>query len=138
MRITVFGSGYVGLVTGACLADAGNQVVCVDVDYRNPGACAACVGFCLTVPLAGAAERDQIRAGTGRRGPLPLVHTLLHELRGAHEVFIDVGVDNPADGALLVTDDGSNSIWRVQYVGADKTGQIAQSVPRQPEQLARR
>ncbi len=32
MRITIFGSGYVGLVTGACLADAGNQVVCVDVD----------------------------------------------------------------------------------------------------------
>jgi UDPglucose 6-dehydrogenase len=32
MRITVFGSGYVGLVTGACLADAGNHVVCVDVD----------------------------------------------------------------------------------------------------------
>ena len=32
MRITIFGSGYVGLVTGACLADAGNHVVCVDVD----------------------------------------------------------------------------------------------------------
>jgi UDPglucose 6-dehydrogenase len=35
MRITIFGSGYVGLVTGACLADAGNQVVCVDVDQRK-------------------------------------------------------------------------------------------------------
>jgi UDPglucose 6-dehydrogenase len=32
MRVTVFGSGYVGLVTGTCLADAGNHVVCVDVD----------------------------------------------------------------------------------------------------------
>src|SRR6185312_17129457 len=32
MRVTIFGSGYVGLVTGACLADAGNDVVCVDVD----------------------------------------------------------------------------------------------------------
>ena len=32
MRVTIFGSGYVGLVTGACLADAGNQVVCVDID----------------------------------------------------------------------------------------------------------
>jgi len=31
MRVTIFGSGYVGLVTGACLADAGNHVVCVDV-----------------------------------------------------------------------------------------------------------
>jgi UDPglucose 6-dehydrogenase len=32
MHVTIFGSGYVGLVTGACLADAGNHVVCVDVD----------------------------------------------------------------------------------------------------------
>src|SRR5271166_5174249 len=35
MRITIFGSGYVGLVTGACFADAGNHVVCVDVDPRK-------------------------------------------------------------------------------------------------------
>jgi UDPglucose 6-dehydrogenase len=32
MRVTIFGSGYVGLVTGACLAEAGNHVVCVDID----------------------------------------------------------------------------------------------------------
>ena len=32
MRVTIFGSGYVGLVSGACLADAGNHVICVDVD----------------------------------------------------------------------------------------------------------
>jgi UDPglucose 6-dehydrogenase len=35
MRVTIFGSGYVGLVTGACLADAGNHVVCVDVDANK-------------------------------------------------------------------------------------------------------
>jgi UDPglucose 6-dehydrogenase len=32
MRVTVFGSGYVGLVTAACFADRGNHVVCVDTD----------------------------------------------------------------------------------------------------------
>jgi UDPglucose 6-dehydrogenase len=32
LNITVFGSGYVGLVTGACLSDVGNHVVCVDID----------------------------------------------------------------------------------------------------------
>ena len=32
MKVTVFGSGYVGLVSGACFADAGNQVLCVDID----------------------------------------------------------------------------------------------------------
>src|SRR5262245_1625834 len=32
MKITVVGTGYVGLVTGACLADMGNHVFCLDVD----------------------------------------------------------------------------------------------------------
>ena len=32
MNITVIGSGYVGLVTGACLADLGNHVICLDID----------------------------------------------------------------------------------------------------------
>ncbi len=37
MRVTIFGSGYVGLVTGACLAEAGNHVICVDVDAGKIG-----------------------------------------------------------------------------------------------------
>jgi UDPglucose 6-dehydrogenase len=32
MKITIFGSGYVGLVTGTCLAEVGNDVICVDID----------------------------------------------------------------------------------------------------------
>src|SRR3990167_3889595 len=32
MRVTVVGTGYVGLVTGACMADMGNDVLCLDVD----------------------------------------------------------------------------------------------------------
>ena len=32
MKVTVIGTGYVGLVTGACLADMGNEVFCLDVD----------------------------------------------------------------------------------------------------------
>ena len=35
MKVTVFGSGYVGLVTGVCLAEVGNDVVCIDVDQNK-------------------------------------------------------------------------------------------------------
>ena len=35
MKVTVVGTGYVGLVTGACLAEMGNHVVCVDIDERK-------------------------------------------------------------------------------------------------------
>ena len=35
MKITVVGTGYVGLVTGTCLAETGNEVVCVDIDAEK-------------------------------------------------------------------------------------------------------
>ncbi len=35
MKITIIGTGYVGLVTGACLADVGNKVLCLDLDQRK-------------------------------------------------------------------------------------------------------
>src|SRR5574343_102551 len=35
MKITVVGTGYVGLVTGACLAELGNHVLCLDIDPRK-------------------------------------------------------------------------------------------------------
>ena len=35
MKVTIIGSGYVGLVTGACLSEMGNHVVCLDVDQRK-------------------------------------------------------------------------------------------------------
>ena len=45
MKITMIGTGYVGLVTGTCLAEVGNDVLCLDVDARkidDPATRAAC------------------------------------------------------------------------------------------------
>ena len=41
MKIAVIGSGYVGLVAGACLAENGNDVVCVDKDPAKVRSCSA-------------------------------------------------------------------------------------------------
>ena len=38
MKIAVVGTGYVGLVTGTCFADSGNEVVCVDIDEAKVAA----------------------------------------------------------------------------------------------------
>jgi len=35
MKITVIGTGYVGLVTGTCLADGGHDLICVDQEEEN-------------------------------------------------------------------------------------------------------
>ncbi len=37
MKLTIIGTGYVGLVSGACLADVGNSVLCLDLDPRKVG-----------------------------------------------------------------------------------------------------
>src|SRR5271168_350975 len=35
MKLTIVGSGYVGLVAGTCFADSGNDVICVDIDVEK-------------------------------------------------------------------------------------------------------
>jgi UDPglucose 6-dehydrogenase/GDP-mannose 6-dehydrogenase len=35
MKVSVIGTGYVGLVSGVCLAEKGHQVICVDIDDRK-------------------------------------------------------------------------------------------------------
>ena len=35
MKVSIFGTGYVGLVTGSCLAEVGHNVFCIDIDQNK-------------------------------------------------------------------------------------------------------
>ena len=35
MKVSIFGSGYVGLVTGICFAEQGNEIMCIDIDKNK-------------------------------------------------------------------------------------------------------
>ncbi len=62
MKVTVIGSGYVGLVTGACLADVGNDVLCLDVD-RVKIALLEAGGVCIYEPGLDEIIKRNVAAG---------------------------------------------------------------------------
>jgi len=58
MRVTIFGTGYVGLVTGTCLAEVGHDVVCVDIDAHHVVADLGQAGSRDEADIAGAEDGD--------------------------------------------------------------------------------
>jgi UDPglucose 6-dehydrogenase len=104
MKVTIFGSGYVGLVTGACLAEVGNHVVCVDVDADkirrlNEGH--------IPIYEPGLEEFIHRNRDAGR-----LVFTTDIEQGVAHGLFQFVAVGTPPD------EDGSADLQHVLAVAA--------------------
>ena len=93
MNITIFGSGYVGLVTGACLADVGHRVTCVDVDVDKIEGLRA-----GRVPIYEPGLEDMVRRTTqGRR--LFFTTDAAEGVRFANLIFIAVGTPPDEDGA---------------------------------------
>lgn len=101
MKITVVGTGYVGLVTGACLAEMGNHVLCLDVDARKIGVLNA-GGIPIHEP--GLQEVVQRNAAAGR-----LEFTTDVDRAVAHGTLQFIAVGTPPD------EDGSADL---QYVVA--------------------
>ncbi len=85
MRIAMIGTGYVGLVSGACIADFGHQVTCVDKDSDKISALNA-----GKVPIYEPGLADIIRSNV-RQGRLSFTTALREALDGAQAVFIAVG-----------------------------------------------
>ena len=85
MRIAMIGSGYVGLVSGACLADFGHDVICID---KNEDKIAALHQGVMPIFEPGLAE---LVAKNVREGRLAFSTSLQDGVKGADAVFIAVG-----------------------------------------------
>ena len=91
--ITVVGTGYVGLVSGACLADFGNRVTCVDADE---GKIERLRGLEMPFFEPGLPE---LVARNVQEGRLRFESDLVTALKGAQVVFITVGTPARPDGS---------------------------------------
>ncbi|MBU6267002.1 MAG: UDP-glucose/GDP-mannose dehydrogenase family protein [Sphingomonadales bacterium] len=85
MKIAMVGSGYVGLVSGACFADFGHDVVCID---KDPEKIAALQAGKMPIYEPGLAE---LVAGNSRAGRLTFTTDLAAGIAGAGAIFIAVG-----------------------------------------------
>jgi UDPglucose 6-dehydrogenase len=93
MRIAIIGSGYVGLVSGACLADFGHTVTCIDHDARKIAAL-----NCGDMPIFEPGLTELVANGVAA-GRLSFAGELAAPAREADAVFIAVGTPSrPADG----------------------------------------
>lgn len=85
MKIAMIGSGYVGLVSGACFADFGHDVVCVDKDERKISALLE-----GRIPIF-EPGLDHLVASNVAAGRLQFTTDLAEGIKGANAVFIAVG-----------------------------------------------
>ena len=93
MRICVIGSGYVGLVVGACLAETGNDVCCADIDEKKIDALKKNVIPIFEPGLDALVERNQ------REGRLFFTVDVPEAVRDAEVIFIAVGTPPGEDGS---------------------------------------
>ncbi|UVC11665.1 UDP-glucose/GDP-mannose dehydrogenase family protein [Rhizobium sp. TH2] len=93
MKIVIIGSGYVGLVAGACFAELGHHIICVDNDARRVLALRNGV-----IPIYEPGLKEMVKANVAV-GRLSFTEDLESALKGARAAFIAVGTPpRPTDG----------------------------------------
>ncbi|MGE0756731.1 MAG: UDP-glucose/GDP-mannose dehydrogenase family protein [Pirellulaceae bacterium] len=102
MKIAVVGTGYVGLVTGTCLADSGNQVTCVDI---NAAKIEELSQGQIPIYEPGLTELVVRNSAAGR---LRFTTELAEAVHGARMVFLAVGTPQSQDGSADLS-----ALWSV-------------------------
>src|SRR5262245_15781085 len=123
MKIAVIGTGYVGLVTGTCFAEFGNEVTCIDIDEKK---IALLQSGGVPIYEPGLQEMVQRNASDGR---LSFTTDLAAGIRPAQLIFIAVGTPQAADGAADLS-----TLWAVadqlaQAIDGPKIVVIKSTVP---------
>jgi UDPglucose 6-dehydrogenase len=129
MRLTMVGTGYVGLVTGVCFAETGNQVTCLDVDERKIDALRA--GRCpIYEPGLESMLGKNIQAGR-----LHFTTDKAEAYDDAEIIFICVGTPSDVDGSadlqyvLKVADDIGEALNRQPADAEPKLIVVKSTVP---------
>jgi UDPglucose 6-dehydrogenase len=102
MKITMVGTGYVGLITGTCLAESGNEVVCVDKDERK---LATLESGGLPIYEPGLLE---LVSRNRREGRLRFTNSLADGVAHGHLIFLAVGTPQGDDGSADLS-----ALWAV-------------------------
>jgi len=97
MNITVVGTGYVGLVAGACFADTGNEVICVDSDCRKVEALKQ-----GRIPIYEPGLQDLVENNV-EEGRLFFTTSLQEGVEKSEIIFIAVGTPQDEDGSADLT-----------------------------------
>ncbi len=92
MKIAVIGSGYVGLVAGACFADTGNQVICVDVDRKKVDALKR-----AEIPIYEPGLETLVRRGTAQ-GRIHFTTSTAEATAASEIIFMAVGTPTLPNG----------------------------------------
>ncbi len=93
MKLTIVGTGYVGLVSGACLAEVGNHVLCLDLD---PSKIAILEGGGIPIHEPGLLEMVRRNVAAGR---LQFTGDIDRAVAFGHIQFIAVGTPPDEDGS---------------------------------------
>ena len=109
ISVAIIGTGYVGLVSGACLADFGNTVICVDIDYEKVE--------CLKngkIPIYEPGLRDIVVRNTDAKR-LRFTNSLSDAVMHSEVIFIAVGTPPSEDGSadLSHVENAARAIGRV-------------------------
>ena len=97
VKITIIGAGYVGLVTGACLADFGNTVICVDTNAEKIAALNR-----AEIPIYEPGLENIVRRNVSQKR-LSFSTDLCRSVRESEVVFIAVGTPSGENGAADIS-----------------------------------